>query len=192
MGHYLNAIDRWGGLLGAFGGLIWAVFFYMEATIPEFSLRIQLVNQPVVGFLLFLSVAFQACGYFALSRRSEVYPIPQMGAKISAMGAFGQSLAIFAVSQLGIGSAWLLGILGELVITLALGTFAFSSLATKQSPTIKFLPFLMVPLFYMGWSIDSGTSAFTNLDYINLSAAAYGFLWVPFGITIWKKAVIPI
>lgn len=33
----MKAISRWGGLLGAFGGLIWAALFLMDAT-PGFEL----------------------------------------------------------------------------------------------------------------------------------------------------------
>ena len=191
MSRLLRASGRWGGLLAVFGGLIWAILFYLEATKLEFSLRNLMLNQPTFGLLLFLSVAFQAAGYYSLSVASEDYPIPHTSANASALGALAQSLAILAVSILGFGTAWLLGILGEMIIAIALGSFAISSFSTKLPLTIKLFPFLIVPLYFIGWSIDPGTLSNASSDYINLSAAAYGILWLPFGIAIWNYRRFP-
>ena len=63
----MKAISRWGGLLGAFGGLIRAVSFFIEATRPGFDLRSQLLNQPAFGLTMVLGISFQATGFYSLS-----------------------------------------------------------------------------------------------------------------------------
>jgi hypothetical protein len=182
-----KGILRWGGLLGAFGGLIWAILFYMEATAMGFNLRYLLQNQPIPALVLFLSVAFQAAGFYSLSDASKDFSIPRISAVVCSLGALGQSLAILAVSTfIGLGAAWLLGILGELVITIALGIFAISSLSSKLPLTVKLFPFLMVPFYFFGWALDPGTQSTAGPDFINLSAATYGLLWIPFGYTVWN------
>ena len=184
----MKTFARWGGLLGAFGGLIWAILFYMEATATGFDLRNLLQNQPVPALIIFLSVAFQAAGFYSLSDTSKDFSIPRISAVACALGALGQSFAVLAVSTFfGLGAAWILGILGELVITIALGAFAISSLSSKLPLTVKLIPFLMVPFYFVGWSMDPGSRLkLFGLDLINLSNAAYGLLWMPFGYAIWN------
>lgn len=187
MSQLMKTFARWGGLLGAFGGLIWAILFYMEATAPGFDLRYLLQNQPVPALILFLSVAFQAAGFYSLSDTSKDFSIPRISAVVCALGALGQSFAILAVSTFfGWGVVWLLGILGEMVITIALGIFAISSLSSKLPLTVKIIPFLMVPLYFFGYASDPGSQSTVGPSLINLSAAAYGLLWIPFGYAIWN------
>lgn len=180
----MKAISRWGGLLGAFGGLIWAVLFFMEATSPEFDLRNQLLHQPALGFALVLGIALQATGFYSLSDNSKDFSIPRISAAVCALGALGQSIAL-AVSIYLWGAAWLLGILGELIITMALGAFAISSLSTKLPLALKLIPFLMIPFYFVGWSVDPESSSVARLDLVNLSATFYGLLWMPFGYALW-------
>lgn len=180
----MKAISRWGGLLGAFGGLSWAVLFLMEAMSPEFDLRNQLLHQPALGFALVLGVALQATGFYALSDISKDFFVPRISAAVCALGALAQSIAL-ALSIYLWGAAWLLGILGEMIITVALGAFAISSLSTKLPLTLKFIPFLMVPFYFGGWAVNPESISVTRLDLVNLSAAFYGLLWLPFGYAVW-------
>ena len=182
----MKAFSRWGGLLGAFGGLIWAILFYMEAMNPGFDLRNLLLNQPAPALILVLSIAFQAAGFYSLSDASKDFSIPRISAAVCALGALGQSFALLAVSIFGLGAAWLLGILGELVITIAFGSFAISSFSTKLPLTVKLIPFLMVPFYFVGWAVDPESLSTAGLDLVNLSAAAYGLLWIPFGYAVWN------
>ncbi|MEX2029574.1 MAG: hypothetical protein WD906_01170 [Anaerolineales bacterium] len=182
----MKAIVRWGGLLGAFGGLIWALMFLMEATNPDFDLRNQLLNQPVIAITLVLGIALQAVGFYSLSETSIEFSTPRISATVCAVGALVQSLALLAASTMGLGVAWIFGILGELVITLALGAFAASSLSAALPRTVKLMPFLMLPLYFIGWAIDPETGSVAGLDLVNLSAALYGLLWFPFGYAIWN------
>lgn len=177
----MNAISRWGGLLGAFGGLIWAALFLMDAT-PGFELRLR--RQPALGLVLVLGIALQATGFYSLSDTSKNFSIPRFSAAVCALGAAGQSIAL-AVSIYLWEAAWLLGILGEMVITIALGAFAISSLSTKLPLTLKLIPFLMVPFYFVGWSADPESLSVARLDLVNLSAACYGLLWIPFGYAVW-------
>jgi hypothetical protein len=187
MSQLMKTFARWGGLLGAFGGLIWAILFYMEATATGFDLRNLIQNQPVPALSIFLSVAFQAAGFYSLSDASKDFSIPRISAVVCALGALGQSVAILAVSTFfGLGAAWILGILGELVITIALGVFAISSLSSKLPITIKLFPFLMVPFYFFGYALDPGSQSTVGPSLINLSAAAYGLFWIPFGYAIWN------
>jgi len=178
----MKALSRWGGLLGTCGGLIWAVLFLMEAA-PRFDLRNQILHQPALGLALVLGVALQAAGFYSLSNAAEDVPMPRISAAVCALGAVGQSIAL-AVSIYLWGAAWLLGILGEMVITIALGAFAISSLATKLPRTVKLIPFLMVPFYFVGWSADPESISVGRLDVVNLSAAFYGLLWMPFGYAV--------
>jgi len=180
----MRAISRWGGLSGACGGLIWAVLFLMEATSPGFNMRNQLLHRPTLGLTMVLGVAFQATGLYSLSDASKDVSIPRISATVCALGALGQSIAL-AVSIYLWGAAWLLGILGEMVITIALGVFAISSLATKLPLTVKLISFLMVPFYFIGWSIDPESISVARLDLVNLSAAFYGLLWIPLGYALW-------
>jgi len=180
----MNGISRWGGVLGACGGLIWAVLFLMEAMSPGFDLRNQLLHQPALGLTMVLGIALQAEGFYSLSDFSKDFSIPRMSATVCALGALGQAIALL-VSIFVWGAAWLLGILGELVISVALGTFAVSSLATRLPLTAKLIPFLMVPLYFVGWSIDPESISVARIDLVNLAAAFYGLLWVPLGHAIW-------
>lgn len=182
----MKAIVRWGGLLGAFGGLIWAVMFLMEATNPDFDLRNQLLNQPLIAITLVLGIALQAAGFYSLSEASMEFSAPRISAAVCAAGALVQALALLAASTLGLGGAWIFGILGELVITLALGAFAVSSLLADMPRTVKLMPFLMIPFYFVGWAVDPETGSVARLDLVNLSAAFYGLLWNPFGYAIWK------
>lgn len=182
----MKAIVRWGGLLGAFGGLIWAFMFLMEATNPDFDLRNQLLNHPVFSIVLVLGVALQAVGFYCLSQASMEFTIPRISAAVCAVGALVQSLALLAASTMGFGMAWIFGILGELVITLALGTFAIYSLPAALPRTVKLMPFLMIPTYFIGWAIDPETGSVAGFDLVNLSAAFYGLLWLPFGYAIWN------
>ncbi len=182
----MKAIVRWGGLLGAVGGLSWAVMFFAEATNPGFDLQNQVRNQPVIAITLVLGIALQAVGFYSLSEASMEFSTPRISATVCAVGALVQSLALLAASTMGLGIAWIFGILGELVITLALGAFAVSSLPIVLPHTVKFLPFLMIPFYFVGWAVDPETGAVAGLDLVNLSAAFYGLLWLPFGYAIWN------
>ena len=179
----MKAISRWGGLSGAFGGLIWAVLFLLEAT-PEFDLRNQLLHQPALGLALVLGVALQAAGFYSLSNAAKDAPIPRSSAAVCALGAVGHSIALVVSIYLW-GAAWLLGILGEMVITIALGAFAIASLSTKLPLTLKLIPFLMVPFYFVGWSVDPESISVARLDLVNLAAAFYGLLWIPLGYAVW-------
>lgn len=181
-----KAVVQGGGLLGALGGLSWAAMFLMEAMAPGFDLRNRLLSQPVVAIVLTLGIALQAAGFYSLSRASPELSAPRSGATVCAVGALIQSLALLAASILSIGIAWIFGILGELVITLAFAAFALSSLPSGLPRPVKFMPFLMVPLYFMGWAIDPAAGSVAGLDLVNLSAALYGLLWLPFGFAIWK------
>jgi hypothetical protein len=177
----MKAIIRWGGLLGAIGGLIWAVLFLLEATNPRFDLRGQLLNGSTVAIALVFGVALQAAGFYSLSAASADFSGPRFSAVACAAGALVQSLALLAVSTTSFGAAWIFGILGELVITLALGAFAVSSLSSRLPSAIKVIPFPMVPFYFIGWAIEPKTGSAASLDLVNLSAAMYGLLWIPFG-----------
>lgn len=179
----MKAISRWGGLLAAFGGLLWAVLFLMDAK-PGFDLLNQLRHQPALGLVLVLAIANQATGFYSLSETSKNFSIPQFSAAVCGLGALGQSIAL-ALSIFVWGAAWLLGILGEMVITIALGAFAISSLSTRLPLTLKLIPFLMVPFYFVGWSVDPDSSLVAGLDLVNLSAAFYGLLWIPLGYAVW-------
>ena len=183
----MKTISRWGGMSGALGGLIWAVAFYVEATNPGFDLLDLVLNKSAFALTMVLGVALQAAGFYSLSDNSKGFSIPRISAAVCALGALGQSLAM-AVSVFVWGGAWILGILGELVITIALGTFAVSSIAAKLPLMVKLLPFLMVPVYFIGWSVDPESWLTAGLDLVNLSAAAYGLLWIPFGYTVWDHS----
>ena len=182
----MKAISRWGGLLGAFGGLIWAVLFFMEATNPRFDLRNQLLNQPAFGLIMVLGISFQATGFYSLSVVPLESSAPRFSAKVCTAGAFAQAAALLALSIFGLGVAWLLGIVGELAITIALSAFAISSLTTKLPLTVKLIPFLMVPFYFFGWAVDPGSISVAQRYLVNLSAAFYYLLWIPFGYAIWN------
>ena len=182
----MKANSRWGGLLGAFGGLIWAVLFYMGAMRPGFVLRNQLLQQPAFGLIMVLGISFQATGFYSLSVVSLESSAPRISAKVCAAGAFAQAAALLAVSIFGLGVAWLLGIVGELAITIALSAFAISSLTTKLPLTVKLIPFLMVPFYFFGWAVDPGSISGAQRYLVNLSAAFYYLLWIPFGYAIWN------
>ena len=182
----MKAISRWGGLLGAFGGLFWAVLFFMEATRPGFDLRNQLLNQPAFGLIMVLGISFQATGFYSLSVIPQESSVPRISAKVCAAGAFAQAAALLAVSIFGLGVAWLLGIVGELAITIALSAFAISSLTTKQPLTVKLIPFLMVPFYFICWAVDPGSISVAQRYLVILSAAFYYLLWIPFGYAIWN------
>ena|GEM_PF-6998386 len=115
----MKAIVHWGGLLGAFGGLIWAFMFLVEVTNPDFDLRNHLLNQPVIAITLVLGIALQAVGFYSLSEASMEFSTPRISAAVCAGGALVQSLALLAASTMGLGVAWIFGILGELVIDVA-------------------------------------------------------------------------
>lgn len=183
----MKLIARWGGLLGILGGLIWAVLFYLEATDPGFDLRNKLLNQPVIGLALAFGVALQAAGFYSLSVTSRESSVLRISATVCASGALLQSLALLAVSGFGLGAAWLFGILGELVITIALGIFAISSLPTKTPLAIKVTALIMVPFYFVGWAIDPGAASAIGPSAVNLSAAIYGLLWIPLGFAIWHS-----
>lgn len=182
----MKAVGRWGAMWGALGGLIWAAFFFMEATNPGFDLRYQLLEQPAMGASLAFAVMLQAAGFHSLSMVSvELYAL-RISAAVCAAGAVVQSLAILAVSIAGLGAAWLFGILGELVITLALGAFAISSLVTGLPILVKLISLLMIPFYFIGWAVDPQSISAAGLDLVNLAAAIYGLLWVPLGYTVWR------
>ncbi len=181
----MKAIDRRGGLLGAIGGLIWAVLFLMEATNPRFDLRDQLLGGSTVGLALVFGVALQAVGFYSLSIASADFSVPRFSAVACAAGALVQSLALMAASTTGFGAAWIFGILGELVITLALGVFAVSTLSTRLPRLFSVIPFLMIPFYFVGWAVDPQSGSGASIDVVNLSAAIYGLLWVPFGYAVW-------
>ena len=178
----MKAISRWGGLLGAFGGLLWAALFLMDAT-PDFELWPR--PRPALVLALVVSVALQATGFFGLSEISKVFSIPRFSAAVCALAALGQSIAL-PVSIYLWGVAWLLGIQGEMVITVALGAFTISSLSTKLPLTLKLVPFLMIPFYFVGWSVDTGSLSTVPPNLVSLSAAAYGLLWMPFGYAVWN------
>jgi hypothetical protein len=182
----LKAISRWGGLLGAFGGLIWAVLFFIEATRPGFDLRNQLQHQPAFGLIMVLGISFQAAGFYSLSVVPQESSAPRISAKVCAAGAFAQAAALLAVSIFGLGVAWLLGIVGELAIPIALSAFAISSLTTKLPLIVKLIPILMVPFYFFGWAVDPGSISVAQRYLVNLSAAFYYLLWIPFGYAIWS------
>jgi hypothetical protein len=104
---------------------------------------------------------------------------------VCAVAVLVQSLALLAASTFGFGAAWIFGILGELVITLALGAFAISSLFAQLPFAFGFISSLMVPFFFVGWAVDPQSGSVTGMDVANLSAAIYGVLWMPFGYVIW-------
>ncbi|HSF80672.1 MAG TPA: hypothetical protein VLA49_05540 [Anaerolineales bacterium] len=183
----MKVLSRWSGLIGTWGGLIWAILFFMEATNSAFDLRDLLLNQPAPALVLVLGVLFQAAGYYGLASTSLDLPIPRISATVCAAGALVQSVALLAVSTFGLGAAWLLGILGELAITIALATFAIVSLPTELPRLIKTIPFLMVPVYFVGWALDPGSFPAAPLDFVNLSATLYGLLWLPFGLAIWNN-----
>lgn len=84
----MKAISRWGGLLGAFGGLMWAALFLMDAT-PGFELWPR--PQPALVLALLVAVAFQATGFYGLSETSKDFSIPRFSAAVCALAALGQS-----------------------------------------------------------------------------------------------------
>jgi hypothetical protein len=182
----MRHIASWGGILGAFGGLIWAVLFLVEGTNPQFNLSYRLQNQPAVGLALVFGVALQAAGFYSLSAASTDSSGPRISAMVCAVGASVQSVALLAVSIFGLGAAWIFGILGELVITIALAGFAVTSLASKLPRLLTIIPFLMVPFYFIGWASDPGGLSGASIDLVNLSAAVYGLLWVPFGFAVWS------
>jgi len=136
--------------------------------------------------MLALGVAFQSIGFYSLATASSGFPIPRASANASAVGALVQAIALLTVSILRLGAAWLLGILGELTITVALATFAIVSLPTELPRLIKIIPYLMVPVYFVGWALDPESLPAAPLDFVNLSATLYGLLWLPFGLAIWN------
>ncbi len=181
----MNVLSSWGGLAGVLGGFIWAFFFYREATSPGFDLRDVLANQPAYAVILSLGIAFQSIGFYSLATASSGFSISRASANASTVGALVQAIALLTVSILRLGAAWLLGIMGELAITVALAIFAIASLPTGLPRLIKIIPFLMVPVYFVGWALDPGSFPAAPLDFVNLSATLYGLLWLPFGLAIW-------
>jgi hypothetical protein len=72
------------------------------------------------------------------------------------------------------------------VITVALGAFAVSSLSSKLPAAIKAIPFPMVPFYFVGWAIDPASGSVAGFDLVNLSAGVYGLLWIPLGYSVWS------
>lgn len=183
----MNALSRWGGLAGVLGGSIWGLFFYREATSPGFDLRNVLATQPAYVFTLALGIAFQSIGFYSLAAAASGFSIPRASANVCAVGALVQATALLAASLLRLGAAWLLGIVGELAITMALAIFAIASLPTALPRLIRIIPFMMVPVYFVGWAVDPGSFSAAPVDFVNLSATLYGLLWLPLGLAIWTR-----
>jgi hypothetical protein len=182
----MKALSGWGGLAGVLGGFIWALMFYWEAVSPGFDLRNVIANQPAYVILMALSIAFQSIGFYSLATASSGFSIPHASANTCAVGALVQTIALITTSILRLGGAWLLGILAELAITIALAIFSIASIPTGLPRLIKIISFLMVPVYFVGWAFDPGSYSAAPFDFVNLSATLYGLLWVPFGLEVWN------
>ena len=176
-------LPYWGGLAGTAGGVIWAGYFLHAATTPGFDLQ-NILNRPSATLLLVLGIALQAMGFDSLRYVSTDTAILRASASTCALGTLVQAGALFTAVIFRVTGVWLLGILGELTITVALAVFAFASFSSTLPALIKVLAVVMVPFYFIGWALDPDLYPIGSVNGVDLSAALYGLLWVPFGLAI--------
>lgn len=103
--------------------------------------------------------------------------------KFSALGLLGCGL--IGTSVLGIGTAWLIGILGELVLSIGLLLFGLTNLHERLLPTFNGLPLLILVIYVPSWMVDPGTlPVFFLRDITEWLAVLVGVGWMLFGILL--------
>jgi hypothetical protein len=162
----------WGRGTAVLGGLIWAGFFiWMIRSAPSrIGGSLAILILPLLGFML---------ASYALSRAPGG---GRVGLLVMVGGMGLMLLGVIGVSLLRIGEAWLMGILGEMVISVGLGWFAIANLSDRRLPALNGLPLLMLLLYVPSWMVDPGNLPGFFPDYFTeLLAAVYGLSWVVLG-----------
>lgn len=167
---------RWSGATAVLGGAIWAAFhiWLIQSGRLDSLLgvgdRLSILSLPLLAFML---------TSYALSRPDG---IGRGGLLLMIGGMALMVLGITGVALLQIGSAWLVGILGELVTSVGLAWFALVNLRDRQLPALNGLPLLMLLVYVPSWMVDPGSlPGLLPAHFTEWLAAVYGLGWVVLG-----------
>lgn len=179
---------QWGGIAGAIGGLMWAIFMVALATDTKRSL-FQAMQAPPIGLLLSMIIAFFALGFLGIAFHSRAVSLVRIIAIICAAIAAAQSLAVFVATVVGFKPAYFLGIVSEPALALGLLALGASSLTCPLPAGIKVIPFLMALVYIPSFVLDpAALPPGIARSFPDLLAALYGILWTMLGLITYRSS----
>lgn len=167
---------RSGGITALIGGLIWSGFNLWYITSGAGLSKLMTTLWVLIPAVFCLSWTLWVLSKSERSKGSRI------GLLISVTGLGLLSCGLIGTSVLGIGSAWLIGILGELVLSIGLLLFGLTNLRERLLPIFNGLPLLISLIYIPSWMVDPGAlPAFFSRDITEWLAVLVGVGWMLFG-----------
>lgn len=173
---------RVGGVAAMIGGLLWIGFhvWYIGAPSTEPRDVTRLIVIPGLANASF------ALALWSLWQTGRAGAGVRAGVLVAIAGMVVFAIGAIAV-WLGAGVAWLVGILGELIITGGLALFSVANLGEKILPRWNALPLLMLALYVPSWIVDPGSVPALPRHWTEMLAVLYGVGWVLLGALLWRE-----
>ncbi len=172
-----NPVEQWGWLDMVIGGIIWTGFHIWYLLFGNINNSTEII--PVV-WILGVGTIFLLLGSLSLYLSAANIGV-KGGLGITMIGMAFFSIGTILTSFLT-SSAFLLAIIGEMITTIGLLIFGIANLRERMLGYLFWLPILMVPIYFLSWSVDPGSISLPLDNWTEWLAAVYGLGWVVAGI----------
>ena len=172
-----NPIEQWGWLSLVIGGIIWTGFHIWYLLFGNINNSTEII--PVV-WILGVGTIFLLLGSLSLYLSAANIGV-KGGLGITMIGMAFFSIGTILTSFLT-SSAFLLAIIGEMITTIGLLIFGIANFWERILGILFWLPLLMVPIYFLSWSVDPGASRIPLENWTEWLAVLFGLSWVIVGI----------